>query len=135
MLSHLNSGKSHGNLVIICARYRHELHSCVSSCLYARQHMPRKLKVAEGMQSKAAAKSRGREAPVDFALLATHADVRLVDPHRQGAGGARVRELVGRFGSPMYGFIGGEGGGFWMRRSAAASPGAETVSRDNSWSG
>jgi hypothetical protein len=134
MLSHLNSSKSHGNLVTMCAHYRHELHSRVSSRLDTRQHVPRKLKVAEGMQSKAAAKSRGREAPVNFALLAAHADMRFVDSHRQGAGGARVRELVGRFGSPMNGFIGGEGGGLWMRRSAAASPSAEIVSRDNSWS-
>ncbi len=39
-------------------------------------------------------------------------------------------EFVGRFGSPVNGFIGGEGGGLWMRGPAAAGPGAGEESHD-----
>ena len=39
-------------------------------------------------------------------------------------------KFVGRFGSPVNGFIGGEGGGLWMRGAAAAGPGAGEESRD-----
>jgi hypothetical protein len=58
MLGHLNGGKSHGNWVMLRARYRHELHRSVPSRLDAGQHVLRKLKVAEETQSKSVAKWR-----------------------------------------------------------------------------
>ena len=58
MLGHLNGGKSHGNRVMMRARYRHELHRSVPSRLDAGQHVLRKLKVAEEVQSKSVAKRR-----------------------------------------------------------------------------